>query len=65
MHQKFAGFKARDYEFRNDDGTTGRHVIVIYAGTKRVGFIEYEAARKFVNRINGLCDAHETRERDK
>lgn len=64
MHQKFAGFKARDYEFRNDDGTTDRHVIVIYAGSTRVGFMEYETARKFVDKIHDLCDTHDREQRE-
>ncbi|KUF06769.1 hypothetical protein [Leucobacter sp. G161] len=62
MHQKFSGFKARDYEFRNDDGTTDRHVIVIYMGVKRAGFMEYADAYKFVNRIHDLTEAHERRD---
>ena len=61
MQRKFGGFKARDYEFRNDDGTTDRHVIVIYAGDKRVGFMEYADAYKFVHRIHDLTEAHDRR----
>ncbi len=56
---RFAGLKARDYEFRNPDGTTDRHVIALFMGNKKVGFMEYDTARRFVDQIHDLCDAHE------
>lgn len=64
MSKVFSRFKARDYEFRNDDGTTDRKVIVIYAGTQRVGFLEYEHARRFVDVIHDLTDQYEQQQRE-
>ncbi len=61
MKRKFGGMKARDYEFKNHDGTTERHVIVLYAGDKRVGFIEYDTAYALVNKVHDLTEAHEAR----
>lgn len=57
--KRFAEPKARNYELRIEDGTVARHVIVLYMGNRKVGFIEYDAARKFVDRIHDLCDDHE------
>lgn len=62
MDKRFARFKARDYEFKNDDGSTDRHVIVLYAGGKRIGLMEYEHAYAFVHKIHDLAEAHEKSE---
>lgn len=59
----FSGFKAKDYEFYHQDGTM-RNVIALYAGSKRVGFIEYDHARSFVDRIHDLCDQHEAQAKE-
>ena len=59
--KRFSGLKARDYEFKNEDGSTNRHVIALFMGTKKVGFMEYDTARHFVDRIHDLCDEHEAK----
>lgn len=58
QNRKFGKPYARSYEFRNSEGT-GRPVIEILFGGKRAGFIEYNRARSFVDRIHDLCDQHE------
>jgi hypothetical protein len=59
MNTKFRGLRAKRYEFREHDGSS-RPVIAIYAGTKPMGFIEYgTTARKFVDQVHDLCDAHD------
>lgn len=63
MNKKFTGFKARNYEFRDDENT--RDVIVLFAGSKKVGFMEYSTSRQFVDLIHDLCDKHETRLRER
>lgn len=59
MKRRFAGLKARDYEFRYPDGTIDRHVIALYMGDRKVGFMEYDNARQFVDVIHDLCDAND------
>lgn len=61
--KRFAEPKARNYELRIEDGTTDRHVIALSMGNKKVGFIEYDTARKFVDRIHDLCDHHDRNQR--
>lgn len=58
QNRKFGKPYARSYEFRNSEGT-GRPVIEILFGGKRAGFIEYNRARSFVDRIHDLCDQHD------
>lgn len=62
MSKKFTGLHAKNYLFR--DGENTRNVIVIYAGDKRAGFIEYNVSRQFVDAIHDLTDAHERRQRE-
>ena len=57
--KRFAGLSAKDYEFKKEDGTTDRHVIAIYAGSKRVALLEYDTAYKFVHRIHDLAETHD------
>lgn len=59
--KRFAGLSAKDYEFKNADGTTDRHVIALYAGAKRVALLEYSTAYKFVHRIHDLTETHDAR----
>lgn len=61
--KRFAPLKARDYEFRNSDGTTDRRVIALYMGNRQVGFMEYDTARAFVDVVHDLCDDHERAQR--
>lgn len=61
MSKAFSGMKARNYRF--EDGENTRDVIQIYVGGKRAGFMEYDTARKFVDTIHDLADAHDTRQR--
>lgn len=63
MRKRFTGLKARDYQFKNDDGTTDRHVIALYMGDRKLGFMEYDTARSFVDKIHDMCDEHEREER--
>lgn len=62
--KRFAEPKARNYELRIEDGTVARDVIVLYMGNRKVGFIEYDSARKFVDRIHDLCDHHDRNQRE-
>lgn len=57
MIRKFIAVQPAKYEFR--DGKNTRDLIAIYSGGKRVCFIEYSAAREFVDQMHDLCDAHE------
>lgn len=59
---KFRGLRAKHYDFKQQDGSS-RPVIAIYAGAKPMGFIEYDTARRFVDVIHDLCDAHERQQR--
>ena len=58
MIQRFAPLKARNYQFRLEDGSS-REVLAIYAGNKRVCFMEYDTAYDFVNRVHDLTETHE------
>lgn len=60
MTKRFTGIKARKYDFRIQDGSS-RPLIALYAGTKAIGFMEYDTARHFVDRIHDLCDEHEAK----
>lgn len=62
MSKQFAGFTAKNYRFEDGDNT--RDVIALYAGGKRAGFMEYDTARQFVDKIHDLCDAHDTKQRE-
>lgn len=64
MKQRFAGLSAKDYEFKNLDGSVNRKVIALRMGGKPVGFIEYDTARQFVDLVHDLCDAHEKQQRE-
>ena len=62
MTKKFRGLRAGNYLFRDEENT--REVIAIYAGGRAVSFIEYDAARYFVDQVHDLCDDYETRQRE-
>ena len=62
MSKPFTGFKAKNYRF--EDGDNSRDVIALYAGGRRVGFMEYSTSRQFVDRIHDLADEHEARQRE-
>lgn len=63
MSKRFTGLKARNYKFLHGDGSS-RDVIALYAGSRNVGFMEYDTARKFVDRVHDLCDDHERKMRE-
>ncbi len=62
MSTRFNGPRAKNYLFRTPEGE--RAVIAIYAGPKKLGFIEYDTARRFVDQIHDLCDEHEQQLRE-
>ncbi len=61
MGQKFGRLGVRSYTFRESDGKA-REVIAVFAGSRRVAFLEYSTARRFVDQVHDLCDDHERSE---
>lgn len=62
MTKRFEGVGAKTYIFR--EGEEERPVVAIYIGGRRAGFIEFDAARRLVDRIHDLCDDHERQLRE-
>lgn len=58
---RFTGIEAKSYLFHGKEGD--RYLIALYSGSRQVGFIEYNVARAFVDRIHDLCDLQEARDR--
>lgn len=52
--RRFERATARIYDFR--EGEESRALIALYVGGQRAGLVEFDAARRFAERILMLCD---------
>lgn len=54
--RRFARLKASNYVFHDTDGD--RKVIALFAGSRKLAFIKYEALDKLIGRLNALKHQH-------
>lgn len=54
--KRFAGLKASNYVFHDTDGD--RNVIAIFAGSRKLAFIEYDTLDKLIGRLQTLREQH-------
>ena len=53
---RFAGLKANNYVFHETDGD--RNVIALFAGSRKLAFVEYDSIDKLISRLNALKHQH-------
>lgn len=58
--RRFDGLKASNYIFREPEGD--RDVIAIFAGSKKIAFLEYDSIDRLVDRLHALQHQHASKE---